>query len=537
MNSLKKNYYFIPLNKYDTVQELPDGSIVVPPHVKQRYLFACEDDGKVYILNNMNGSLFTYLFNSQEVHYIFTFAPEFLKNQIYFTKRNHLYYFFDINNIFRIFDDKGQLFSELPYATPWQAFCFDEKGNFIVLENWNVKVWIMNKGEFQLYKTFSIDGIGHTSLLAKDGSIFITDSEENILRAYSYDGVLKLEAITPHIDPIGQVILEDKHYILYGGLWNEVSYENRCWQEQKPFFHRIYIHEETVQSYKLVSTNSFLIDFYYEEHIKYPENVDHFPWVIRMKLPQDDHHQKILDVKPLGLPYRIVNDHFAEFIINSKEELPPAFGFKATIELKSVKFIPCVPVKLSQEIKLSLHEIEELDADCEYFNFFKVNEDEHLEKVNLIREKIFKKISYKINRNACNFKEVWEQGYGTCGDYTSLLLIGLYKNNISAQSATGYKVHRFYFGHQITQSVYYNHTWIETFDQNNFHLPIETSSDDKEVNHRFSKGQFLGLDWTHVKLYSGKVYPNFIWFPSHPTLHPFDVFGHPLVFITILDEE
>lgn len=537
MNSTKRKYFFVPLNKYDTVIELPDGNLVVPPHVKQRYLFVSGDKDNIYLLNNLNGTLSTYEFKTQRIEYLFCFSSEFLKNQIYFTKRNHLFYFFDKNNTFRIFNVEGKLISELHSPTPWQAFYFDEKGNFIVLENWNIKIWINDTESYKLQSSFPVDGIGQVSLLAKDNLIYITDSEENILRGYSYEGTLEIEAITPHIDPIGQVILNGQHYILYGGLWNEVGYENHCWQEQKPFFHPIYIHQEIYQSYKVISTNRFLIDFYYEEHIEKPENITHFPWIVRMRLPVNDHHQTILDIKPLGLSFELKDNHYAEFVINSREELPPAFGFKATIELKSVKFLPTTPVELSNKMKLSTEEIEDLDANNEYFNFFKLNEKEDLKKVNRLREKIFEKLSYKINREACNFKEVWEQGYGTCGDYASLLLIAFYKNNISAQSATGYKVHRFYFGHQTTQSVYYNHTWLEIFDKNNFHLPLESSSDDKEINHRFSKGQFLGLDWTHVKLYTGKAYSNFIYFPSHPELHPFDVFAHPSVFITILDEE
>jgi hypothetical protein len=93
--------------------------------------------------------------------------------------------------------------------------------------------------QFQIdnIRLFQYKGIGNTSLLIINNELFITDSEENSIRCYDFEGNLKYEAITPFIDPIGQVFYHQQHFILYGGLVNEVGYENRCWQEQNLFFH------------------------------------------------------------------------------------------------------------------------------------------------------------------------------------------------------------------------------------------------------------------------------------------------------------
>jgi len=533
----RERYFFVPLNKYDMVIEKNDGTLIIPPHIKKRYLYCSQQDEKIYMLNNMEGTLFSYELTNRQVQYLFLFSQDFLKNQIYFNIHQKLLYFLSNDGVFRVFDFDGRQISEQKLPHSWCAFCFDEQFNFYVVSEWTLQIWKYNEGNYSLLKSFPIDGIGEISITSKNGLIYLTDSEENIIRAYNWDGKVVMEAITPHIYPIGQIWLKNQLYILYGGLWNEVGYENRSWQEQKPFFHPLFIHEKQVNHYKIFFTNSFTIDFYYEEHIEHPERIKHFPWVIRMKLPENDHHQTIEEVLPLGLPFQKKENGFVEFIVTDQTKMPTAFGFKARVKLKSIKFLPIEKIHLSHSTFLSVQEIEELEANHPFFNFFIQSSNDDVEILKYCRNLIYNQLYYEKNKKAINYREVWEDGYGTCGDYSSLMLIACYKNNLAAQSATGYKVPRFYFGHHFTLSAYYNHTWLEVYDEEGMHLPMESSSDDKEKNGRFSQGQFLGLDWSHIKLYNGKAFPNFISFPSHPDVHPFDVFRHPSVFMTIIDEE
>ncbi|NMD00332.1 MAG: transglutaminase domain-containing protein, partial [Bacteroidales bacterium] len=160
-----------------------------------------------------------------------------------------------------------------------------------------------------------------------------------------------------------------------------------------------------------------------------------------------------------------------------------------------------------------------------------------IEKVKILRNTIYSKLYYKKNTTAQSFEEVLKDGFGTCGDYTSLLLILLTKNNIASQSVGGYKIPRFYISQSGIMSIYYNHAWIEVFDkENKYVFPIESSSDDKEFEKRYSEGQFLGIDWTHIKLYNGKAYPNLVYIPSHPEIHPFDILKKAGVFAVIKQE-
>lgn len=182
-------------------------------------------------------------------------------------------------------------------------------------------------------------------------------------------------------------------------------------------------------------------------------------------------------------------------------------------------------------------EKEDLDCYNPYFRKFIINNDScDYDKLLTLRNNIYQQLEYRKNIYARNFIEVLEDGYGTCGDYASLMLILFHINNISCQSASGYKIPRFYNATSGIISIYFNHTWLEVYDSSETVLPIESSSDDKEFNHRLSEGQFLGIDWTHIKLYNGKAHPNLIKIISTPNIHAFDIFKKASVFAIVRRE-
>jgi hypothetical protein len=68
--------------------------------------------------------------------------------------------------------------------------------------------------------------------------LWVSDSEENLVFVYDKETMkIKFQIITPFFDPQAIVFYEDKPYVLYGGEVHETSYGQKCWQEQKPFFH------------------------------------------------------------------------------------------------------------------------------------------------------------------------------------------------------------------------------------------------------------------------------------------------------------
>lgn len=537
------NLHFIPLNKYDTVIEHFDGSITIPPFEKKRYLFTCQQNQDIYIFNNIDGCLFSYSIDKNTIIQINVGNSSILQNKIGITCHSNFFVCFDPNNL--MFNWYNNINFEIEHTIKVDF----EVNNFTIHDN---VIWACNRKSVTLYKisltNFKIDnieyytykGIGNTSLLIKNNELFITDSEENTIRCYNLNGKFQYEAITPFIDPIGQVYYNQQHFVLYGGLVNEVGYENKCWQEQKPFFHAIKLRIETEKNFKIVYSNAFEVDFFYEEHLYDNITEENFPMTIRLALPNETFHQKIIEISPLGLPFEMItknNQTFAQYTINQPHI--KAIGFKATIQLQSVKFNTLDPINLGFKTECLLTEDEknELNIENPYFDQFINNEKTDIEKIKKARNQLYSKLQYKRNIYAKSFEEILKDGYGTCGDYTSLLLIFLTKNNIACQSVGGYKIPRFYISQSGILSIYYNHAWIEVYDkENSYVLPIESSSDDKEFEQRFSEGQFLGIDWTHIKLYNGKANPNLANIPSHPQLHPFDVLKSAEVFVILKKE-
>ncbi|MCX7862396.1 MAG: transglutaminase domain-containing protein [Bacteroidales bacterium] len=536
---------FIPLNKYDTVIEHFDGSITIPKHEKKRYLFNSNiHDTNVFFLNNITGSIFQYSLKTKSLIQINIHDRQTWKNCIgiayadnYLISYHTQYKEFIFLNLNTFTIEK-----QLPYIDNINNFYISYPFIWIFnRENASISKYKLEENSLSFCHKFYVKGIGNASLLVANDSLYITDSEENILRQYTFNGKLLFEAITPFIDPIGQIFYENQHYILYGGLVNEVGYDNRCWQEQKPFLHRINIRIEEDETYIKSFTNTFEVELYYEETFFEDALLSIKPIDIDLRLPINTIHQKVLEIQPLGIKPILDNNKlsspFYRYKINGIDT--QSIGYRALLQLQSVKHTIKNIESFFLSTKNLLTDIEKQDLDC-YHPFFEqfIIKDKitDLEKLLLLRNLIYQRLEYKKNIYARDFIDIWKDGYGTCGDYASLMLIFFHINNISCQSVSGYKIPRFYNASSGIISVYYNHTWLEVFDHTGYPLPLESSSDDKSFHDRFCEGQFLGIDWTHIKLYNGKAYPNLINVASHPNIHPFDLLKKASVFVIIKRE-
>lgn len=537
------NLHFIPLNKYDCVIEHFDGSITIPPHEKKRYLFSFNSEKDIYLLNNIDGCVYKYNLEESSLIQINSNNPDFWKDKIGISLYNENFVTYDKLKHEFIFLNKASFTLSHTQKIDLIFNNFTIFGHHIWAINIeNNIVYQIDIESNSILRSFHYKGIGNASIAINNNLIYISDSDENLLKVFDLNGKLQFEAITPFIDPIGQIFYNNSHFILYSGLVNEVGYDNHCWQEQKPFFHELKIQNEIHSNYIITFTNAFEVDFFYEEY--FDEDVDKLnstlPITLDLAIPPDTIHQKVMEVSPLGLHFEIIEREkikYARFIIYNPHI--KAIGYKAKLILKSVKynFLNEDEVQLSNEDLLSDAEKKDLDIDDPYFNQFIINDKfSDIQKVKVLRNQIYSKLYYKKNTKASSFAEVLKDGYGTCGDYTSLMMILFNKNSISCQSAGGYKIPRFYNATSGIISVYYNHAWIEIFNNKNEPIPVESSSDDKEYKGRFSEGQFFGIDWTHIKLYNGKAYPHLINIPSHPDLHPFDLLKKAGIFVIIKKE-
>lgn len=529
--------HYLPFSKYDSVVENNDGTILNRPHDKKRYIYSAQNNiGEIFIYNSLNGWIMQYDLETETYSDFVDSKNSVLKNLIGLGIANNEFYLFDhYERAFVIFNmhsfaETGKIIFEKAI----NSFCIIDSVIYAInSEEALLYIIRLENRSIQSVEQFAIKGIGESSVRYFDNQIWISDSEENLIRVYDNSGKIQWQAITPFIDPLGLLFKDNAIYVIYGGLVNETGYGNNCWQEQKPFAHQLNINIVNKINSVLTKTNTFNIDFFYEFHQIKPLPGKHLPLRIQIALPPETEHQMTNDVSPLSIPYKKVNYNgvtFAEFLIDN--ENINRIGYKANMNLTSVKetYRDDAPLRLANQCYLNKEELEYLAYEDTYFDFLELRQEATLQTALEARNLIYQSLHYKKNNYAISFKEILQDGYGTCGDYTSLLLIAFTRNHITCQSASGYKIPRFYNNMGGIISAYYDHAWVEVYDNSNTPHTIESSTDGKQLNNRYSEGQFMGIDWTHIKLYQGKAFPNLIVFPDNLELHPFDFFEEKVFF-------
>ncbi|PKP20017.1 MAG: hypothetical protein CVU05_10025, partial [Bacteroidetes bacterium HGW-Bacteroidetes-21] len=376
-------------------------------------------------------------------------------------------------------------------------------------------------------KVTEIKGIGNKSFYLRDQELWVSDSEENLVLVYDKETMkIKFQIITPFFDPQAIVFYEDKPYVLYGGEVHETSYGQKCWQEQKPFFHQLKYALHEGEGYNYTLSNAFLVEFTYEEHLekvdlKYPE------LKIKIALPVNNIRQQVVHVESAGLKGQIKDGFLEVNLKNLREDSIGFVGYRADVVLSSVKYTFDKDYNQSVFPVESYHvEIDEIDLDQpKLIDMAAVSGSGMLQNMLEIRNKVFDKLTYRFNNSARNYVELLEDGYGTCGDYATIILMLAMINKYPVRTCGGYKVPRFVNSQQDLRSCYYNHTWLEIYLPDTGWVPIESSSDDKAFNNRLCEGQFLGLDWSHIQTHNDKSVPNLI--SAHDgkeDVHPFDLF-------------
>lgn len=534
---------YLPLTKYDNVSEHFDGSITINEHYKQRFLFTANNNEKIFIMDALRGCLYRYIPENGSLLFLPLKDRHLLVGAIGLAiNETHLFSFIPSLKSMALIKTETLEISLVPFLYSPNAL-FADKEFLWFIENDTRKLFRLSKNlQGNPDFLFECKGIGDLAFIAEPERILVTDNEENILRAYSQNGKISFEVITPYIDPIGIIRQNTNYEILYGGLISEVSYENRCWQEQKAFFHPIKWNIIEEKNAVITVSNTFVSEIIYEEHFTKIPDESCFPLEVQISIPLSNEYQRCIDIFPLGYPFSIcetINGSCAVFTISSKALCPPAIGFKARLFTRSRKiFFPDAEKALISHQNLLLPaELDELDTES---NILKQAAQItwpvcDWTKVKILRERIFAQLRYQKNTRAASFEEVWNDGYGTCGDYTSLMLNFFHQHRICSQSVGGFKIPRFSNAVGEMRSAYYNHAWAEIISENGERIPVESSSDDKTNGTNFSEAQLGGLDWTHIRMYSGKAVPGMIKIKSPQYLHPFDIFKNA-VFFKVLGE-
>ena len=443
-------------------------------------------------------------------------------------------------------DFKFQMKFELPFEA--DDFCF-EGGKFYFVKSKESVVSIYHDLNLPALSEFSIKGMGSRAISIVDGKVWLTDEDENLVYVYFLEsGCFDFSMITPYVAPQGAVCLKGENIILYAGLTTVVTYDDVSFQQQKPFLHKL-VYKRFENPAPYILTNSFVVELTYEEHIDLSADYDKYENLeLYLALPTENERQQVIGIKPVGLNFDIIKKNdisYAHYKLGKIDKLSSGVvGYKALLKLSSIKYqldslkydeVDTLPLEIAREID----DYENIGTELEYIKGFSNidNSENMLNDVLALRNKVYASLYYRPNNYAADIAEVLKDGYATCGDYSSILLALLKLNNIPVRSLGGFKVTRFNNSQQELVTNYYNHTWVEFYSSKYGWLPMESSSDGKEIDGKYCEGQFLGEDWTHIRTHNNKSTPHFIrCFDKGKEVDPYSIFRN-MIFEKILGEE
>lgn len=524
--------HYLPGSKFDTVEELPDGGIVVHPYAKRFFNYLTRYQGCVYHYNSLTGLIGAFDYPGTSYRIVNASQAARMKGRTGFVSAGDDFLFYHPEKrCIESFDSRLVINNTFSFPEPVDAIGFDDG-----------KLYIYNRtaGEISCYSflgepgkrlaNYPVKGIGNKSMQFIHGDVWLTDSEENLILVYSLpDFRLKYQLITPFIDPQAMVLSEGKKWVLYGGEVNESSYSQRCWAEQKPFLHELKTRIEEKGEYTLAFSNSFRVDYTYEEHYRAPAGSTG-DFSLSMALPLTTSRQKLLGYDVLGMAGAVEEQDRLVFPFADVSADSAGFaGYRARLALSSLKYtfhcdfietmIPPGYVFPDRPVLMTGHPVMRAMAEILPRGL--------LADVLELRNRVFRKLSYKANPDARDYVEVLSDGYGTCGDYTSIILALAIIRGFPVRTVGGFKIPRFVNSAMDNRSCYYNHTWLDVYVPGAGWVPFESSSDDREFQNRLCEGQFLGEDWSHIRTHYDKSVPGLLEIKGCAgDLHPYDLFSN-----------
>jgi hypothetical protein len=531
--------------KYDTVDE-GNSSVVLNAFKKNNFIRLFYTN-KVLVFNAFNGQIVEMDLNGNEQMILNIQNASKFKNLRGFGVDNENYYFTDNEGFLLVYNKSFELVSKKMLPFKPDSFTMDKNLFYFYSRSENsVQIVKIQDNIVSITEKFDILGIGNKGLRVKGNELWVSDDEENLIHIYDLaTKKLKFSIITPFIAPTDLIFIKDKVFVSYCGQVTMSSFESVSWQEEKPFLHELkykILHDKELDC---VLSNSFLVEFTYEEAISRLNSYDHYEQLtVYLALPEENIRQQILDIKPIGVPFTIVQKDgkkFAEYVVGKIDANSSGLiGYKVLLKLSSRKYVNIVGKTFSDyqyqnnDLARELEDYEGgLDMDNRYIrNFAGIQKpNQIIEAVRILRNKVFEKLFYKGNSDAHDLEEVLRDGYGTCGDYSSIIMAVCKLNGIPIRSIGGFKVPRFTNSQYEQLSYYYNHAWLEFYYPEVGWLPFESSSDDKEFNGRLCEGQFLGEDWSHITTHKNRAIPNFIHCTDKDReTHPFDIFSSNIYF-------
>lgn len=401
-------------------------------------------------------------------------------------------------------------------------------------------------------------GVGIADLCYFNNSLLIVDAKEQTVYVFDINkNKIIYSLLAPFENPTGITMVyneqvgEDRFYLSYSRPSFEVydtgdsefklklkAYNNDDPQEEQVTDNFIYpLFFKSNESHNYVLSNGFLVEMYYVEKLHaLPEVADEYEVVEdlewKFSIPVNTDRQELLCLEKMGCFDMKIEEveearKVAVFSI-PKIDLTTErriFGWKALVKIFGIRY--CLEGDKIGEIseedleKFSeyLQDEEGLDMDSWYVKKAAEEAIAHLserdrhkviKKVEAIRNYIYERLTYVMDRYHQGTEDVLRSGEGSCGEYLNTFLSLLRLNNIPARVCGDYKVPAYKMqagAKSVFLSPDFNHVWLQFYVPSGGWMPLESSADDQSACFReWPKSHFMALSWYHMECRAGDYF-------------------------------
>ncbi|MGK7951417.1 MAG: transglutaminase domain-containing protein [Xenococcaceae cyanobacterium] len=443
----------------------------------------------------------------------------------------------------------GKLLVEIPNCSNLTGITVTKKKIYLVTENKSILAY--DRATEEVETLGKSKGIGFDDLCYHEGKLFLVDSQEQTV--YVFDLKRRefiYEILTPFENPTGitsvyhQKLDRKVLYVAYSRPSFEV-YDTGDSEFQLQIdtpiqdnfiYPLLFQHDDRK---KAVLSNGFVVEMCYVEKLhatseiaeKYG-TVKDLEWKISLPITTD--RQEVTLSQPLGnFDMRIEtiaeeeNRRVAVFSIpeiDLKTERR-VFGWKALVKVFGIRY--CVDPEdireiseaelnqyapyLKNERKLDMESRYVIEAAQEAVQDLSDRDRRNiLKKTKAIRDYIYERLTYVMDRYHDGTEQILRQGEGSCGEYLNVFLSLLRLNQIPARKCGNYKIpaYKMQAGSQnVFLSPDFNHVWLQFYVPDLGWVPLESSADDDAYSFReWAQRYFMSLAWYHMECRIGSYF-------------------------------
>ncbi|MDJ0714073.1 MAG: transglutaminase domain-containing protein [Prochloraceae cyanobacterium] len=443
---------------------------------------------------------------------------------------------------------KNEIFDSIPNCSDLTGISVTNNKIYLVTENQSI---LSYDRETKEVKTIGESpGIGADDLCYFKGNLFIVDSKEQTIYVFDLEkGEFIFDILTPFENPTG-----------IAGVYNDragkdvlyVSYARPSFKVYDSGDSEFKLNIKTpvadnfiyplVFKYdpkkKATLSNGFLVEMYYVRKLHaLPEiaekhkSLKDIEW--KISLPIDTDRQQVISVESIGNFEMVIEDLEEENIKVAVFSIPEidlendrrVFGWKALVKVFGIKY----SFKEYEMREISESEIKKyakylknrkkLDMDSDYVitaakeavkNLEENEKNNVIAKAKNIRDYIYEKLTYVMDRYHKGTEDVLKSGEGSCGEYLNVFLSLLRLNNIPARKFGQYKIpaYKMQAGEKsVVLSPDFNHVWLEFYVPDIGWVPLESSADDEASSFReWAQRYFMSLSWYHLECRRGSYF-------------------------------